>query len=165
LQVPITPDGAEEIARRGRGTPRIALRLLKRVRDYAQVLGDGTITGDLARAALDRLAVDQLGLDDIDRLILRTIVEKFDGGPVGIQTIAAATSEEADTIETVYEPYLIQLGFLQRTPRGRIATRRAYEHLGLPYPAERLAARQMPLESFRESDERTDEREPDVSSG
>lgn len=148
LQVPITPEGAEEIARRGRGTPRIAIRLLKRVRDYAQVLGDGTITGDLARAALDRLAVDALGLDDIDRMILRTIVEKFDGGPVGIQTLAAATSEEPDTIETVYEPFLIQLGFLQRTPRGRIATRRAYEHLGIPYPVERLAARQIPLEPF-----------------
>ena len=152
LQVPITPEGAEEIARRGRGTPRIAIRLLKRVRDYAQVLADGTITVGLAREALNRLAVDELGLDDIDRLILRTIVEKFDGGPVGIQTIAAATSEEADTIETVYEPYLIQLGFLQRTPRGRVATRRAYEHLGLHYPEDRLAVRQMTLERLIDAD-------------
>jgi len=162
LQVPITPEGATEIARRGRGTPRIAIRLLKRVRDYAQVLGDGTITADLAREALDRLAVDELGLDDIDRLILRTIVEKFDGGPVGIQTIAAATSEEADTIETVYEPYLIQLGFLQRTPRGRIATRRAYEHLGISYPAERIAARQMTLEQLVDCHEERDERGTDL---
>ncbi len=138
LQVPITSDGAEEIARRGRGTPRIAIRLLKRVRDYAQVIGDGTITRELARLALDQLAVDELGLDEVDRLILRTLVEKFDGGPVGIQTLAAATSEEPDTIESVYEPYLLQLGFLQRTPRGRIATRRAYEHLGLTYPENRL---------------------------
>jgi len=138
LQVPITSDGAEEIARRGRGTPRIAIRLLKRVRDYAQVIGDGTITRELARLALDQLAVDELGLDEVDRLILRTLVVKFDGGPVGIQTLAAATSEEPDTIESVYEPYLLQLGFLQRTPRGRIATRRAYEHLGLTYPENRL---------------------------
>src|SRR5690606_5597838 len=126
-------DGAREIAARARGTPRIANRLLRRVRDYAQVRADGVITADVARAALEMLEVDHLGLDDVDRVILRTIVEKFDGGPVGVETLAAATSEEADTIEDVYEPYLIQLGFLQRTPRGRVATRRAYEHLDLPY--------------------------------
>ncbi len=147
LHVPITPDGADEIARRGRGTPRIAIRLLKRVRDYAQVMGDGTITSELAQLALNRLAIDELGLDDVDRLLLKTIVEKFDGGPVGIQTLAAATSEEPDTIESVYEPYLIQLGFLQRTSRGRVATRRAYEHLGLPYPAERTLL-QVPLQGL-----------------
>ncbi|GBD21934.1 Holliday junction ATP-dependent DNA helicase RuvB [bacterium HR28] len=151
LHVPITPDGAAEIARRGRGTPRIAIRLLKRVRDYAQVMSDGTITAELARLALDRMAIDELGLDDVDRLLLRTIVEKFDGGPVGIQTLAAATSEEPDTIESVYEPYLIQLGFLQRTARGRVATRRAYEHLGVPYPAER-AILQVPLQGLNDGD-------------
>ncbi|MCM8746629.1 Holliday junction branch migration DNA helicase RuvB [Thermomicrobium sp. CFH 73360] len=151
LHVPITPDGAAEIARRGRGTPRIAIRLLKRVRDYAQVMSDGTITAELARLALDRMAIDELGLDDVDRLLLRTIVEKFDGGPVGIQTLAAATSEEPDTIESVYEPYLIQLGFLQRTARGRVATRRAYEHLGVPYPAEQ-AILQVPLQGLNEGD-------------
>ncbi|ACZ38756.1 MAG: Holliday junction branch migration DNA helicase RuvB [Sphaerobacter thermophilus] len=133
LGVAIDEDGAREIAARARGTPRIANRLLRRVRDYAQVRADGVITADVARAALEMLEVDHLGLDDVDRVILRTIVEKFDGGPVGVETLAAATSEEADTIEDVYEPYLIQLGFLQRTPRGRVATRRAYEHLDLPY--------------------------------
>jgi Holliday junction DNA helicase RuvB len=135
LDAPIATDGAHEIARRSRGTPRIGNRLLKRVRDYAQVHGDGTITEDLAMAALEMLEVDRLGLDEIDRRVLLTIVEKFDGGPVGIETLAAATSEETDTIMDVYEPYLIQLGFLQRTPRGRIATRRAYEHLKLTPPA------------------------------
>ena len=133
LGVAIDEDGAREIASRARGTPRIANRLLRRVRDYAQVRADGVITADVARAALEMLEVDHLGLDDVDRVILRTIVEKFDGGPVGVETLAAATSEEADTIEDVYEPYLIQLGFLQRTPRGRVATRRAYEHLDIPY--------------------------------
>lgn len=148
LGIAITPEGSHAIAQRGRGTPRIAIRLLKRVRDYAQVMSDGVITGKLAQQALDHLAIDTLGLDETDRLILRTLVEKFDGGPVGIQTLAAATSEEPDTIETVYEPYLLQLGFLQRTPRGRIATRRAYEHLGLPYPMEHSVI-QMPLEGVR----------------
>ncbi|HEU4792309.1 MAG TPA: Holliday junction DNA helicase RuvB C-terminal domain-containing protein, partial [Nitrolancea sp.] len=123
--------------RRARGTPRVANRLLKRVRDYAQVRASGVITADVAREALDLLEIDALGLDDVDRRVLSTIVEKFDGGPVGIDTLAAATSEETDTIMDVYEPYLIQLGFLQRTPRGRIATRRAYEHLSIAYP-ERL---------------------------
>ncbi|MBX6755400.1 MAG: Holliday junction branch migration DNA helicase RuvB, partial [Thermorudis peleae] len=122
-----------------RGTPRIALRLLRRVRDYAQVRANGQITQHVAQDALRLLAIDAQGLDEVDRHILRTIIEKFDGGPVGIQTLAAATSEEIDTIMDVYEPYLLQLGFIQRTPRGRIATRRAYTHLGIPYPAEREA--------------------------
>lgn len=135
LGVQLEDDGALEIARRSRGTPRVANRLLKRVRDYAQVRADGVITDDVASQALALLDVDELGLDDVDRRILLAIVEKFDGGPVGIDTLAAATSEETDTIMDVYEPYLIQLGFLQRTPRGRVATRRAYSHLGLPAPA------------------------------
>ena len=133
LQVEIEPEGAIEIALRARGTPRVANRILRRVRDFAQVRAAGVITLDVARVALDRLEIDALGLDDVDRRILGAIVEKFDGGPVGVETIAASTSEESDTIEDVYEPYLIQLGFLQRTPRGRIATRRAYEHLKIPY--------------------------------
>ena len=131
LNVPIDEAGAEAIGRRSRGTPRIANRLLRRVRDYAQVHGTGSITSEMADHALAMLEVDDLGLDDIDRRIIRAIVELFDGGPVGIDTLAAATAEESDTIMDVYEPYLLQLGFLQRTPRGRIATRRAYEHLGL----------------------------------
>jgi Holliday junction DNA helicase RuvB len=135
LSVEIEPSGAKEIALRSRGTPRVANRLLKRVRDYAQVRAGGVITGDVSRDALALLDVDALGLDDVDRRILLAIVDKFDGGPVGVDTLAAATSEETDTIMDVYEPYLIQLGFLQRTPRGRVATRRAYEHLGLPAPA------------------------------
>jgi Holliday junction DNA helicase RuvB len=134
LEAPIAEDGALEIARRSRGTPRIANRLLKRVRDYAQVHGNGEITAQMGRRALEMLEVDELGLDETDRRVLRTIVEKFDGGPVGIETLAAATSEETDTIMDVYEPYLIQLGFLQRTPRGRVATRRAYEHLQVTPP-------------------------------
>ncbi len=134
LNVAIDEDGVEEIARRSRGTPRVANRLLKRVRDYAQVRADGAISAKVARQALDLLAVDELGLDDPDRRVLRVLIEKFDGGPVGVETIAAALSEEADTVMDVYEPYLMQLGFLERTPRGRLATRRAYEHLGLPYP-------------------------------
>ena len=134
LRVEIDDGGAEEIARRARGTPRVANRLLKRVRDYAQVRADGRITQEAAQAALTMLEVDSLGLDDIDRKVLRTIIEKFDGGPVGLDTIAAAISEEADTIMDVYEPYLLQLGFLARTPRGRVATRHAYEHLGITYP-------------------------------
>lgn len=139
LGVEIEPGGATEIALRSRGTPRVANRLLRRVRDYAQVRADGVITVEVARAALDMLEIDELGLDDVDRRILRAIVEKFDGGPVGVETLAASTSEETDTIEDVYEPYLIQLGFLQRTPRGRVATRRAYEHLAVPFQ-ERPAA-------------------------
>lgn len=132
LQLPIEEDGALEIACRARGTPRVANRLLRRVRDYAQVMADGVVTRDVAREALARLEIDELGLDEVDHKVLHTIVDKFDGGPVGIETIAASISEDADTIMDVYEPYLMQLGFLQRTPRGRVATARAYQHLGLP---------------------------------
>jgi Holliday junction DNA helicase RuvB len=134
LQVPITPEGVAEIARRGRGTPRVGLRLLRRVRDYAQVKAEGTINTDVAREALTLMEVDELGLDTLDRQVLGRIIRNFDGGPVGLETIAAAISEEPDTIMDVVEPYLLQLGFLDRTPRGRVATRRAYEHLGQPYP-------------------------------
>jgi len=133
LHVAIEPEGSREIARRGRGTPRVALRLLRRVRDYAQVRGNGIITGPLAAEALALLEIDPRGLDDLDRRVLRAIIEKFNGGPVGLETIAATVGEESDTIMDVVEPYLLQLGFLDRTPRGRIATRLAYEHLGLPY--------------------------------
>jgi Holliday junction DNA helicase RuvB len=128
LGVEVDDDGAWEIARRSRGTPRIANRLLKRVRDYAQVRGDGRVTRTLADAALTLLEIDQLGLDRMDRQILLTILEKYDGGPVGLGTLAAALCEEEDTLEDVYEPYLIQCGFLQRTPRGRVATGRAREY-------------------------------------
>lgn len=134
LDVKIDAEGAAEIARRSRGTPRIANRLLKRVRDFAQVLDVDTITGKLADEALARLEVDRYGLDRSDRRILSTIVKNFAGGPVGIETIAAAVSEESGTIEDVIEPYLIQLGLLQRTPRGRMATRETYRYLGIPYP-------------------------------
>ncbi len=133
LGVGIDEGGVREIARRARGTPRVANRLLKRVRDYAQVRADGRITEAVARKALAMLEVDEIGLDEIDRRVLLTIIEKFDGGPVGLETIAAALSEESDTIMDVVEPYLLQMGFLNRTPRGRVATRRAYEHLGIPY--------------------------------
>ena len=132
LDVGIEEGGTAEIARRARGTPRVANRLLKRVRDYAQVMADGVITEAVALEALSRLEIDPLGLDEVDHKVLRAIVEKFDGGPVGLDTIAASISEEADTIMDVYEPYLLQMGFIQRTPRGRLATRLAYEHLGLP---------------------------------
>jgi Holliday junction DNA helicase RuvB len=133
LGIGIKDGGVSEIARRARGTPRVANRLLKRVRDYAQVRADGIITRAVAQDALALLEVDPLGLDDIDRRVLHTIIEKFDGGPVGLDTIGAALSEEPDTIMDVVEPYLLQLGFLDRTPRGRVATRRAYEHLGIDY--------------------------------
>ena len=132
LDVALDEGGTGEIARRSRGTPRVANRLLRRVRDYAQVMADGEITNQVACDALARLEIDSLGLDDVDHKVLRTIIEKFDGGPVGLDTIAAAISEEADTIMDVYEPYLLQLGFLQRTPRGRVVSRAAYEHLGVP---------------------------------
>lgn len=131
LSIGIEQAGASEIARRSRGTPRIANRLLKRVRDFAQVVGNGVITADIADEALKRLHVDKMGLDRIDRRVLKCIIENYDGGPVGIETIAAAVSEERDTIEDVYEPYLMQLGFLGRTPRGRVATKLAYDHLGI----------------------------------
>jgi len=133
LQIPINNVGAFEIARRARGTPRIANRLLRRVRDFAQVEGTGKIDIEMAKYALSRLEVDDVGFDEMDRKILLSIIEKFDGGPVGIETIAAAVSEPRDTIEDVYEPYLMQEGFLQRTPRGRIATKRAYAHLGISF--------------------------------
>lgn len=132
LNIAIEDRGALEIARRSRGTPRIANRLLKRVRDYAQITGDGVITDTIADQALAMLEVDKLGLDQIDRTMLLTIIEKFGGGPVGVDTLAAAISEETDTIEDVYEPYLLQLGFINRTPRGRVATLAAYQHLGIP---------------------------------
>lgn len=135
LNIEIESAGAVEIARRARGTPRVANRLLKRVRDFAQVRAEGVIGFEVAGDALRLLEVDDLGLDRVDRLLLRCIMEKFDGGPVGLETLAAASSEEAETIEDVYEPYLLQIGFLQRTPRGRVATRRAYEHLGLRAPS------------------------------
>ena len=134
LAVQMTPEGALEIARRSRGTPRVANRLLKRVRDFAQVSGEDRIDQKLADQALSRLEVDRYGLDQNDRRILNTIVKTFGGGPVGVDTIAAAVSEEAGTIEDVVEPYLMQLGLLQRTPRGRIATRETYRYLGIPYP-------------------------------
>ena len=134
LDVEMTPEGALEIARRSRGTPRVANRLLKRVRDFAQVLGQAVIDQKLADEALSRLEVDRYGLDQNDRRILQTIVRTFGGGPVGVDTIAAAVSEEAGTIEDVVEPYLMQLGLLQRTPRGRVATRETYRYLGIPYP-------------------------------
>jgi len=127
-------DGVDEIARRGRGTPRVGLRLLRRVRDFAEVRAEGVITKEVSRQALDLLDVDPLGLDDMDRRVLRTVIENYNGGPVGLSTIAASVSEEPDTIMDVVEPYLLQLGFLERTPQGRQATRRAYEHIGLPYP-------------------------------
>ena len=135
LRIRLTPDGAAEIGRRARGTPRIANRLLRRVRDFAEVEGDGQVDLAVAQGALDRLGVDRLGLDEMDRTLLRAVIEKFDGGPVGLTSLAAAVAEEASTLEDVYEPYLIQEGFLQRTPRGRVATRRAHEHLGIPLRA------------------------------
>lgn len=132
LNVKAEQDGLAPIARRARGTPRVANRLLKRTRDYAQVMAEGVITAEVAVDALSKLEIDSAGLDDIDHRVLHTIIDKFDGGPVGLDTIAAAINEDADTIMDVYEPYLLQLAFLERTPRGRVATRLAYEHLGLP---------------------------------
>ena len=134
LEIRIDPEGAAEIARRARGTPRIANRLLRRVRDYAEVKGDGAITAEIADRALDMLSVDQLGFDHLDRRLLLALLEKFDGGPVGVDSLAAAISEERGTIEDVLEPYLIQQGFVLRTPRGRMATRSAYLHFGLSAP-------------------------------
>ena len=133
LNVPIEPDGAYEIASRSRGTPRIANRLLRRVRDYAQVMADGVITSKVADAALSKLEVDKLGLDALDRRMLRSIIEFYNGGPVGLETLAATINEESVTLEDVYEPYLLQNGFLTRTPRGRCVTRKAYEHLGIEF--------------------------------
>ena len=133
LKIEIDEEAAFEIARRSRGTPRIANRLLKRVRDYALVLGDGNVNLKISKVALDKLEIDELGLDNIDKRILETIIKKYNGGPVGLETLAATVNEEVDTIEDVYEPYLMQIGFLARTPRGRTATISAYEHLGIDY--------------------------------
>ncbi|MFQ5513377.1 MAG: Holliday junction branch migration DNA helicase RuvB [Myxococcota bacterium] len=130
LDAPLVDEGALEIARRSRGTPRIANRLLRRIRDFAEVEGDGRITLAVARRALERLEVDEAGFDRMDRELLRTLIEKYDGGPVGLETLAAATGEDKGTIEDIYEPFLIQEGYLDRTPRGRVATRRAFEHFG-----------------------------------
>ena len=148
LGIEIDPAGAREIASRSRGTPRIANRLLRRVRDFAQVIGDGVITKEIAAEALSRLEVDELGLDSIDRRLLSTMIRHYGGGPVGLETLAAAIGEEAITIEDVYEPYLMQIGFLSRTPRGRCATALAYEHLGITPPAAEImpAPEQMKLE-------------------
>ena len=133
LGMPIAPEGAMEIASRSRGTPRIANRFLRRVRDFAEVMGDGTITKEAADLALRRLEVDKLGLDNIDRRMLTAIIQNYNGGPVGLETLAATIGEEAVTLEDVYEPYLMQLGFLTRTPRGRCVTSLAYDHLHIPY--------------------------------
>jgi Holliday junction DNA helicase RuvB len=136
LKVRLDADAAEEVGKRARGTPRIANHLLKRVRDFAEVEGDGRVTRAIAASALDRLGVDAVGLDELDRTVLRTIAQKFDGGPVGVESLAAACGEERDTLEDVVEPYLIQEGFLMRTPRGRVITRRGWTHLGLTPPAQ-----------------------------
>ncbi len=136
LDIIMDEDGAREIAKRSRGTPRIANRLLKRVRDFAQIMGDGRITAKMADEALMRLEVDHAGLDNTDRRMLDTMIRKFSGGPVGLDTLAAAISEDRDTIEDVYEPYLLQLGFINRTPRGRVVTRAGYMHMGVQYPEE-----------------------------
>jgi len=133
LKIEADADGLKELSSRSRGTPRVANRLLRRVRDYAQVVANNSISREVALNALDKLEVDHLGLDEVDHKILKTLVEKFNGGPVGLDTLAASISEEADTIMEVYEPYLLQLGFIDRTPRGRLATIRAYEHLGIDY--------------------------------
>ncbi len=134
LKIEIKPEGLIEIARRSRGTPRVGLRLLRRSRDYAQTRAQGIITGPVAGESLELMGIDYLGLDDIDRRVLQTIILNYEGGPVGLPTIAASISEDSSTIMDVYEPYLMQLGFLKRTPRGRVATARAYEHIGIPYP-------------------------------
>src|SRR5215510_9119009 len=133
LNAPITLDGCQEIAKRCRGTPRVANRLLKRIRDFAEVRGTGEITASIARDALKLLDIDEHGFDDIDRKLLRAVIERFGGGPVGVNTIAAVLSEEVDAIEDIYEPYLLQIGFLKSTPRGRVATKLAYDHLGIPF--------------------------------
>ena len=142
LEISAEDDGLYEIAKRARGTPRIANRLLRQVRDFAQVMADNTITLDVAQEALARLEVDEIGLDKLDHQVLDSIIGKFDGGPVGLNTLAASINEETETIEDVYEPYLLQRGFLERTSRGRMATRLAYEHLGVEYPRERSGLNQ-----------------------
>ena len=143
--MPTDAEGALEIAGRSRGTPRIANRLLRRVRDFAEVDGDGTINADVARGALQKLEVDKMGFDEVDRKLLLTVMQSFSGGPVGLNTIAASIGEDKTAIEDIYEPYLIQLGFLARTPRGRVATGQAYEHFGIPKPDEKPAGRQEEL--------------------
>ncbi len=150
LGIEISDSGAYEIASRSRGTPRIANRFLKRVRDFAQVKGDGAIDADIAAYALQKLEVDDLGLDNIDRRMLRTIIEIYGGGPVGLETLAATIGEEAITLEDVYEPYLLQIGFLSRTPRGRCATKLAYEHLGLKMPSKPTTQDAQQLDAFSE---------------
>ena len=145
LEISAEEDGLYEIAKRARGTPRIANRLLRQVRDYAQVIADNTITLEVAQEALARLEVDEIGLDKLDHQVLDSIIGKFDGGPVGLNTLAASINEEGETIEDVYEPYLLQRGFLERTSRGRMATRLAYEHLGIEYPRERSQLNQESL--------------------
>ena len=145
LEIPCDQEGAQELAARSRGTPRVANRLLKRVRDFAQVVGDGRITREIVDHALDRLAIDRLGLDDQDRRILSAIIQLYGGGPVGLETLAAAVGEEAVTIEDIYEPYLMQIGFLSRTPRGRCVTPAGYEHLGLRPPAVQEGSQQLSL--------------------
>lgn len=137
LNIKIDEEGAYEIAKRSRGTPRVANRLLKRVRDYAQVVEDGIITLDVAKKALEMLEVDPIGLDSVDRKLILCMIEKFDGGPVGLDTLSAATGEEKNTVEDVYEPFLLQMGFINRTPRGRVATKIAYDHFDIPYNEER----------------------------
>ena len=144
LKVETEPEGVAEIARRARGTPRVALRLLRRVRDFTQVRSNGLIDRQTARDALDLMAVDELGLDDVDRRVLSTVIEKYNGGPVGLATIAASISEEPDTIMDVVEPYLLQLGFLDRTPQGRVVTKSAYEHLNYPFTAKDNQPRLIP---------------------
>lgn len=142
LQIAIAPAAAVEIARRSRGTPRIANRLLRRVRDFAQIDGDGAVSLELAKSSLAQLDVDELGLDEMDKRLLRTLIEKFSGGPVGVNTLAVAVGEEAGTLEEIYEPFLIQEGFLKRTPRGRVVTPRAYQHLGFSRPPHQAATQQ-----------------------
>lgn len=142
MGVSIDNGGAQEIAQRARGTPRVANRLLRRVRDYAQVMADGIVTKDVAKEAMSKLEIDRLGLDNVDHRILKALVNNFGGGPVGLESLAASISEEADTIMDVYEPYLLQLGFLNRTPRGRVATQLAYQHLGAPYNINRAETSQ-----------------------
>jgi Holliday junction DNA helicase RuvB len=148
MHVECWAEGAQEIARRSRGTPRVANRLLRRVRDFAQVKADGVITSDVAAAALAMLDVDEYGLDEMDARILKSIIEHFDGGPVGLNTLAVAVGEDAGTLEEVYEPFLIQNGFMMRSPRGRIATNNAYRRFGYALPAERLAAPQSQVNLF-----------------
>ncbi len=150
LEIPCEKEGALELAKRSRGTPRIANRLLKRVRDFSQVLSDGTITGEIVTQSLDKLEIDSLGLEPLDRRMLKAMIEHFGGGPVGLETIAAALGEEAVTIEDVYEPYLMQLGFLARTPRGRCVTEAAYRHLGITTPPD--SSGQMTIEMNHHTD-------------